>query len=138
MRAGPSTTKRMEVLDEDEDEGKEEVLDTEEEGGYDGGVRVRELANQKARIVSQMLAKEQQRIQEEQNLVSRSPTKTAGLHPAKRVAATEPSRRHHASAPAEEPKMRTSLFDVFGSNLSFALKMGEDFRSPSQSRRRLR
>lgn len=127
----------MEVLDEDEGE-KEELIQTEEEGGYDAGVRVRELANQKARIVSQMLAKEQQRLQQEKTLVSQSPPKTASLHPARRVAAVEPAKRQGAADPTPEPKMRTSLFDVFGSNLTIALKQGEEFRAPRESSGRSR
>jgi hypothetical protein len=117
----------MEVLDEEE---QEEVL-VPEEGTYEAGIRHRELASQKARIVSQMYAKDQERLDDgADERTTRGPS--SRLNPARTVAAVDSGHRGPVAS-VDPPKVRQSLFDVMGANLEYALEMGEDFRSP-QSR----
>lgn len=117
---GPSSRRMEAVGEEQEDEENEEVLADEPQRGYDAGVRQRELANQKARIVSQMTGRERHHATAERSSPRRSATTTptTELQPTRRV------------GQAAASSARVSLFDVMGHNLDKALKMGEAFRSP--------
>jgi polo-like kinase 1 len=119
----------MEAVGE-EDEDDEEVLEDEQRKTYDAGVRQRELANQKARIVSQMTGRQRtgaHHIEQSSPRRSGPTTSTGGLYPAKRVTATSDlAARGYTAAP------RVSLFDATRHNLDKGLEMGEDFTSPRQ------
>lgn len=125
---GPSS-RRMEAVGE-EDEGEQEILGDEQRKTYDAGVRQRELANQKARIVSQMTGGERataQRADHSSPRRSATTTPTGGLHPAKRVTAAS-----DAAARPYQAATRVSLFDATRLNLDRGLEMGENFSSPRE------
>lgn len=120
---GPSS-RRMEAVGE-EDEEDQEVLGDEPRKTYDAGVRQRELANQKARIVSQMTGRDRAGTDRSSPRRSATTTPTGGLHPAKRVAAaSDAGGRVHPAA------LRVSLFDATRHNLDKGLEMGETFSTP--------
>jgi polo-like kinase 1 len=119
----------MERVDEDAEE-EEEV----EPRGYEAAVRERELATQKARIVSQMAGQPPRtNVGEERERMSVSPRKMA-LAPATTL---PPSRVemevHDMVAPAKTRDGRPSLFDTFAKTLENAIarvEAGEVFTSP--------
>jgi hypothetical protein len=117
-----STPNRMEMLDEESEE------ENVEPKGYDAGVRQREIASQKARIVSQMTARrEQQRVCQDERSPRRRPVAgSSSLSPARTVHAPEQHRR-----PPSAP--RASLYDTVRSNLGMALSQGPEFRTPRTS-----
>ena len=117
----------MEAVGE-EDEEDQEVLGEETRKTYDAGVRQRELANQKARIVSQMTGRDRAGTDRSSPRRSATTTPTGGLHPAKRVAAaSDAGGRVHPAPP------RVSLFDATRHNLDKGLEMGETFTTPRGS-----
>jgi hypothetical protein len=125
--AGPSSERKpMERLGE-EDEGEEEG----EARGYDAAVRDRELANQKARIVSQMAGAAPVSGTSSSSTGQLSPRKTI---PVSRLAPTNDARDHDPHVAKRDP--RTSLFDVFAQNLANALAMAvtdDGFSTPGKA-----
>ena len=126
-RRGKSSVpaRHMDALGETEEEDGDEkdVKPIIDQGGYDAGVRQREIANQKARIVSQMTAN--QRAPPPRP----SPVKklSSGLSPAKTVAYS--AGRKQEPIRMADAKERASLFDTCAHNLELALSQGPDFRS---------
>ena len=122
--AGPSS-RHMDRLWEEEEEDREEIVDGGKVGGYDAAVRERELATQKARIVSQMA-----KGQMDGGAVGKSPRKvTGGLSPAKTLAVGE-TRRHDGKM--DEGKGSSgSLFETVARSLEDALS-GPHFTSPRE------
>ncbi|WVQ80413.1 hypothetical protein IAT38_002518 [Cryptococcus sp. DSM 104549] len=145
---GGSAKKRhaMERVGEEEEE---------EEGGGEQreGVRERELATQKARIVSQMAAERQQYVDRAEGEVHQrvahhaataQPRPLMATTTQPKVAPTVSSSASSSTAPAPPSKdygmarktrdFKASLFDTFGQNLAHGLAMAntpEGFRSPN-------
>ncbi|WRT63607.1 uncharacterized protein IL334_000530 [Kwoniella shivajii] len=144
--AGPSSARRhtaaMERVGEEEEE--EEVMEDKagQHRGYDDAVRERGLANQKARIVSQM-AGEREKLSTQQHhehhihqrQSSASPRKAAPLG----AATTLPRPPVPLAASTKDggygktKDFRSSLFDIVGQNLAEGLTMSqteEGYRTP--------
>jgi phenylpyruvate tautomerase PptA (4-oxalocrotonate tautomerase family) len=119
--AGPSTRTHMERVGE-EDEDVEELFEDVEPRGYEAGIRERELATQKARIVSQMTDRKARVAPEvEKRLSPRkplAPPRTVPIGEARRAAPVYKSR-----------EVKVSLFELCGRNLEAALVAGPDYRS---------
>lgn len=113
--------------EEEEEEDIEEIED--EEPFVDVAVRERELATQKARIVSQMAG-----------VPMRGPERASPRRLALSAATTIPravpsyeGRNHDSNPPVFKPKM--SLFDIYAQNLSNAMAMAATptgFRAPRE------
>ena len=128
--------------DEEEEEEQTEEEDLKQRG-YDAGVRERELANQKARIVSQM-AKE--RVDGEpverrtpRKLAAAPATVSAGLSPARTVEAPrrEPTSSGTTGKMGQVASGRVSLFDVFADTLDRALSSPSTFSTSRESPKQL-
>ncbi|OCF44225.1 PLK/PLK1 protein kinase [Kwoniella heveanensis CBS 569] len=137
----PSSARRrhaMERVGEEEEEEDQEVVDQqpEQQKDHDQAVRARELATQKARIVSQM-AGERHTLHTHAERVVASPRKAAPLT----TATTLPRAPTHASAAASSSKLPSkqreysaSLFETVEQNLSNGLLMSQSaggFRTPN-------
>lgn len=146
-KPGPSRAPMGQVQEEEEVLEEEEEEQTEEEDlkqrGYDAGVRERELANQKARIVSQM-AKE--RVDGEpverrtpRKLAAAPATVSAGLSPARTVEAPrrEPTSSGTTGKMGQVASGRVSLFDVFADTLDRALSSPSTFSTSRESPKQL-
>ncbi|WWD06083.1 hypothetical protein V865_004168 [Kwoniella europaea PYCC6329] len=133
---GPSSARRhagpMERVGEEEEEEQEvEVLEPLRERGYDNAVRERGLANQKARIVSEMAGERHRHKHHEQRLPSVSPKKAAPLGSATTL--PRPPATASALTSSKTKDFKTSLFDVIGQNLANGLAMSQTeqgFRTP--------
>jgi hypothetical protein len=127
----------MERLGEEEEEEEEEYEDVDVPGqvaqaqqrGYAAGVRERELATQKARIVSQM-SERKPRIPEEERL--RPPPRKMQPLVATRSVAPPVERRMERRTTTVKAENGVSLFDACGRNLEIALASGSDFRTPGE------
>jgi hypothetical protein len=121
----------MDMVSEGEEE-EEEVL-AEELNGYEAGIRQRELANQKARIVSQMTAKERNPVYADKPSPKKPAAPSVGLSPAKTVSVQAAPESRRAYTHREEAKRKKGLFETVENNLDLAFKKGQDFRCPSTS-----
>ncbi|OCF59904.1 PLK/PLK1 protein kinase [Kwoniella mangroviensis CBS 10435] len=108
-----------------------EVLEPQRERGYENAVRERGLANQKARIVSEMAGERHRHKHHEQRLPSVSPKKAAPLGSATTL--PRPPATASALTSSKTKDFKTSLFDVIGQNLANGLAMSQNeqgFRTP--------
>ncbi|ORY31914.1 kinase-like domain-containing protein [Naematelia encephala] len=124
---GPSSRRPMAQVREEEEI---EEIDEEEKPGYDAAVRDRELATQKARIVSQMAeAKDKPARVDSPRKAPLSAATTVS-----RGVSSYPGRDHDPQAASMKAKDgRTSLFETFGQNLATALAAAQTaagFSSP--------
>lgn len=112
----------------EEEERQENLKDEVPESRYDAGIRERELANQKARIVSQMggsSAQQQGRLREEER--NGSPRKPLGsaLGVQSRIQShipRSPEKGRDMVVPTKTRDGRPSLFETIGKNLSSAFQ----------------
>ncbi|WVQ94034.1 hypothetical protein IAU59_001112 [Kwoniella sp. CBS 9459] len=135
---GSSSARRHHAMERvgEEEEGEEEVLDEQpvQQKGYDHAVRERELATQKARIVSQM-AGERHPLHAHVERVAPSPRKAAPLASATTLPrAPASSAASSSKLPSKQREYSASLFDTVEQNLSKALLMSQSasgFRTPN-------
>lgn len=128
-----------EEVEEDDPMG-EDVPDTR----YDAAIRERELAAQKARIVSEMAANERRTAAEERQQRSsprKQPLAPATTLPPSRSAVPIPEKHPSSRSkptpvqPIPSPKEETSLFDTIAMVLVDAIAQSETsrgYRSPSE------
>ena len=107
------TPNRMEDLHE---ESEEENI---QPNGYDAVLRQREIANQKARIVSQMTAKREHRVYQDESPRKQPVAEPSGLSPARTLPNT-----------GRQPRAKSSLYDTVRMNLDLAFSQGSGFRTP--------
>lgn len=117
-----------------EGEEEEEEILRDEPNGYEAGIRQRELANQKARIVSQMTGRERHQGYADKLSPRKPAAPPVGLSPAKRVPAHPSQEGRRPQPPQDDTRRKMGLFETVENNLDLAFKKGQDFRSPSTSR----
>ncbi|WWC57830.1 uncharacterized protein I303_100365 [Kwoniella dejecticola CBS 10117] len=146
---GPSSARKttpMERVGEEEEEEEEVLVDQQKQRGYDHAVRERGLANQKARIVSEMAGEKHRhhgRQHEHQHDQPRQPSASprkanplgaaTTLPRASAPASTLASSSGKDTAYSKTRDYKSSLFEIIGQNLSNALTMSQTpqgFRTP--------
>lgn len=135
--AGPSRRTPMERLGEvreteEEEEEEIEALPDQRETGYNAGVREREIATQKARIVSQMANIPKPSALSPRRTVPAQPPPADRKVPSNGLKTYQPVLSKPPPAPS---KVKESLFDIFGNNLTRALSKAmtrEGFHAPRE------
>nr|XP_019014240.1 PLK/PLK1 protein kinase [Kwoniella pini CBS 10737]OCF53021.1 PLK/PLK1 protein kinase [Kwoniella pini CBS 10737] len=134
---------RRSALGKENHGGAEEVVEQQKERGYDHAVRERGLANQKARIVSEMAGEKRhhqhhdhQHIQQRQPSASprkMNPLATATTLPRAPAPAPTLASSSKSTGYTKTKDYKSSLFDVIGQNLSNGLTLAQSdkgFRTP--------
>lgn len=122
---GPGPSSKAPEMDEVTEEEDEEEPESEPRRGYNVGVRDRELAAQKARIVSQMAG---MRLSDDPDKEPPKATPAASITPPRKAPLGEalvPQRQATAAtAPAPRSSGRRINYDAFEHNLDSGLKSG--------------